>query len=84
MSQVDLEGAHKTGLRKEIGSIVHAIELEIFFDEIAILIAVLIFLNLDAELETQFIQPLELVFGSHQLEETFPLDLDIGHLLNKI
>lgn len=65
LSEVNLEGSYQAGFREQIGSIVHAIELEVFLDDLTILIALLVLLDLDAELEAQVVQPLELQAFAH-------------------
>jgi hypothetical protein len=51
----------------------------VLLDELAVLVALLVLLDLDAELEAQIVQPLELQPLPHELEETLPLDLQVGH-----
>lgn len=65
LSEVDLEGSYQAGLSEEVGSIVHAIKLEVFLDDLTILITFLVLLDLDAELEAQVVQPLELEALAH-------------------
>jgi len=78
--EVDLKGSGESGFGEEVRSVVHAIELEVLFDDLAIFVPFLILLDFNSELEAQFIEPLEVVLLAHDLKEAFPLDLNVWHV----
>ena len=59
LSEVKFECADQAGLREQIGSVVHAVELEVLLDDLAVLIALLVLFDLYSKLETKVIEPLE-------------------------
>ena len=81
MFEVYFEGSDEGGLGEEVGPVIHAVELEDFLDDIAVLVLFDVLLDLNPELEPKLIEPLEFVFLAHELEEPFPLDFNVGHVL---
>ena len=79
LTEVKFECADQAGLRKQIRAVVHAVELEVFLNDLAILIALLVFFDLYSKLETKVIKPLKFQLLSHQLEESLALDLEVRH-----
>jgi hypothetical protein len=78
--EVDLEGSGESCFGEEVRSVVHAIELEVLFDDFSIFVPFLILLDFNSELEAQFIEPLEVVPLAHDLKEAFSLDLNVWHV----
>jgi len=79
--KVYFEGSDEGGLSEEIGSVVHAIKLEILIDNLSVLILFLVLLDLYSELEAQFVKPFEVVLLPHKLMESSPFNFDVGHVL---
>ena len=81
MLEVDLEGSDESSFSEEIGTVVHAIKLEVLLDDFSIFISFLVFLNLYSKLEAKFVQPLEVILLAHELMEPLPFNFDVRHLL---